>query len=126
VETIGAIAAPLAKAQGQLTNPEKSLTRLAVAAAEEGTRSFRYASLASGLDFVRKCLGQHEIATVQTTAVDKDAGQIRLTMLLAHASGELLHGIGRRSKTWSLRSAWGRRSPMRGATQVPLNCVHSN
>jgi hypothetical protein len=44
--------------------------------------------LASGLDIVRKCLGQHEIATVQTTAIDRDTGQIRLTTLLAHASGE--------------------------------------
>ena len=87
-ETIGAIAAALAKAQGELTNPEKSLTATVVAAAGEGTRSFRYASLASGLDIVRKCLGQHEIATVQTTAIDRDAGQIRLTTLLAHASGE--------------------------------------
>jgi hypothetical protein len=30
-------------------------------------RIFCYASLASGLDIVRKCLGQHEIATIQTT-----------------------------------------------------------
>ena len=37
---------------------------------------------------MRKCLGQHEIATVQTTAIDQEAGQIRLTTLLAHASGE--------------------------------------
>ena len=51
-------------------------------------RTFRYASLASGLDIVRKCLGQHEIATIQTTTIDRDAGQIRLTTLLAHASGE--------------------------------------
>jgi hypothetical protein len=88
-ETIGAIAAALAKAQGELTNPEKSLTAtVAVAAAGESTRSFRYASLASGLDIVRKCLGQHEIATIQTTAIDRDVGQIRLTTLLAHASGE--------------------------------------
>jgi ERF superfamily protein len=88
-ETIGAIAAALARAQANLTNPEKLLTAtVGVAAAGEGQRTFRYASLASGLDIVRKCLGQHEIATVQTTAIDGDAGQIRLTTLLAHASGE--------------------------------------
>jgi ERF superfamily len=88
-ETIGAIAAALAKAQGELTNPEKSLTAtLRSAGTGEGERTFRYASLASGLDVVRKCLGQHEIATVQTTALDVQAGQIRLTTLLAHASGE--------------------------------------
>jgi hypothetical protein len=88
-ETIGAIAAALAKAQGELTNPEKSLTatiRSPLPREREG--SFRYASLASGLDIVRKSLGQHEIATVQTTAIDPDSGQIRLTTLLAHASGE--------------------------------------
>jgi hypothetical protein len=39
---------------------------------------------------VRKALGGHEIATVQTTAIDKEAGLIRLTTTLAHASGEWL------------------------------------
>jgi ERF superfamily len=37
---------------------------------------------------VRKTLGQHEIATVQTTAVDQAAGIINLTTVLAHSSGE--------------------------------------
>ncbi len=86
-ESIGAIAAALAKAQGELTNPEKSLTAT-IRSSHEGDRSFRYASLASGLDVVRKSLGQHEIATVQTTAIDPQSGQITLTTLLAHASGE--------------------------------------
>ncbi len=86
-ESIGAIAAALAKAQGELTNPEKSLTAsIRWPFPSEGDRTFRYASLASGLDIVRKSLGQHEIATIQTTAIDQD--QIRLTTLLAHASGE--------------------------------------
>src|SRR5882724_1600670 len=88
-ESIGAIAAALAKAQGELANPEKSLTAtIRSPFPREGDRTFRYASLASGLDIVRKSLGQHEIATVQTTAIDKESGQIRLTTLLAHASGE--------------------------------------
>jgi hypothetical protein len=88
-ETIGAIGAALAKAQGELTNPEKALTAtIRSAIPGEGERTFRYASLASGLDIVRKCLGQHEIATVQTTAIDKDTGLIRLTTTLVHASGE--------------------------------------
>jgi hypothetical protein len=39
---------------------------------------------------VRKALGGHEIATVQTTAIDKEAGLIRLTTTLAHSSGEWL------------------------------------
>jgi ERF superfamily len=85
-ETIGAIAA-LAKAQGELTNPEKSLiATIRSPIPREGDRTFRYAWLASGLDIVRKSLGQHEIATLQTTAQEK--GQVRLTTLLAHTSGE--------------------------------------
>jgi hypothetical protein len=88
-ETIGAIAAALAKAQGELSNPEKSLTAtIRSPFPREGNRTFRYASLASGLDIVRKSLGQHEIATIQTTMIDQASGQIRLTTLLAHASGE--------------------------------------
>src|SRR3977135_2188729 len=88
-ESIGAIASALAKAQGELTNPEKSLTATIQSPfPREGERTFRYASLSSGLDIVRKALGRHEIATVQTTAIDPEAGLIRLTTLLAHASGE--------------------------------------
>ena len=88
-ESIGAIAAALAKAQGELSNPEKSLiATIRSPFPREGDRTFRYASLASGLDIVRKSLGQHEIATVQTTAIDQESGQIRLTTLLAHSSGE--------------------------------------
>src|SRR5665213_3118996 len=88
-DTIGAIASALAKAQSELTNPEKSLTAtIRSPFPREADRTFRYASLASGLDIVRKALGQQEIATVQTTAIDQGAGQIQLTTLLAHASGE--------------------------------------
>src|SRR3954468_3851542 len=88
-ETIGAIATALAKAQIELTNPEKTLTATIQSAfPREGARSFRYASLSSGLDIVRKCLGQHEIATVQSTAIDREAGLIQLTTILAHSSGE--------------------------------------
>src|SRR6202021_2989250 len=88
-ESIGAIAGALAKAQSELTNPEKALVAtIRSPFPREGDRTFRYASLASGLDIVRKSLGQHEIATVQTTAIDAQTGQIRLTTLLAHASGE--------------------------------------
>jgi ERF superfamily protein len=88
-DKIGAIAAALARAQGELTNPEKSLTATIQSPfPREADRSFRYASLASGLDLVRKCLGQNEIATIQTTAIDGAAGLIRLTTVLAHSSGE--------------------------------------
>ena len=53
-----------------------------------GARQFRYAPLSSGLDIVRKTLGQHEIATVQTTAIDQAVGIVTLTTVLAHSSGE--------------------------------------
>src|SRR6516165_9529227 len=88
-ETIGTIAAALAKAQAQLVNPEKSLVGTirsdATGAAE---RPFRYAPLSRGLDIVRKTLSQHEIATVQTTSIDETARIGRLTPVLAHAPGE--------------------------------------
>src|SRR5205814_1080272 len=32
--------------------------------------------------------GRHEIATVQTTSIDREAGLVRLTTVLAHTSGE--------------------------------------
>jgi hypothetical protein len=90
-ETIGAIAAALAKAQAELTNPEKSLVATIRASnPRDHDQTFRYAALSSGLDIVRKALGGHEIATVQTTAIDKEAALIRLTTTLAHSSGEWL------------------------------------
>ena len=88
-EIIGTIAAALAKAQAQLVNPEKSLVATIRSDEASGSkRSFRYAPLSSGLDIVRKTLSQHEIATVQTTSIDETAGIVRLSTVLAHASGE--------------------------------------
>ena len=88
-ETIGKIAGALAKAQTELTNPEKSLTAVIQSPfPRESDRTFRYASLSSGLDIVRKCLSEHEIATVQSTRIDTEAGLIHLTTTLAHSSGE--------------------------------------
>ena len=55
-ETLGAIAAALAKAQGELANPEKSLVAtIRSPFPREGEKTFRYASLASGLDVVSFC-----------------------------------------------------------------------
>src|SRR5215468_7762114 len=88
-ESVGALASALAKAQAELVNPEKSLTATIRATAPgEAERTFRYAPLSSGLDIVRKTLGQHEIATVQATAIDQTSGLVNLTTMLAHASGE--------------------------------------
>jgi hypothetical protein len=130
-ETIGAIAAALAKAQGELTNPEKSLSAVIRSPfPREGERAFRYASLASGLDIVRKCLGQHEIATVQTTAIDPADGQIQLTTLLAHASGEWISSdwpvcpasetsAPHRMGEASIERSWGRIGPADGPCRQP-------
>jgi hypothetical protein len=88
-ESVAALVSALAKAQAELVNPERSLTAtIRTGRPGEGERSFRYAPLSSGLEIVRKTLGQHEIATVQTTAIDQTAGMVNLTTTLAHASGE--------------------------------------
>src|ERR1700680_5032030 len=88
-ESIAALAAALAKAQSELSNPEKSLVAtIGTDRPGEGARTFRYAPLSSGLDIVRKALGRQQIATVQTTAIDASTGTISLTTVLAHASGE--------------------------------------
>jgi hypothetical protein len=86
-ESIACLAAALAKAQAELTNPEKSLVAT-IRPDGEAERSFRYAPLSSGLEIVRKALGNHEIATMQTTAIDQTAGVVNLTTVLAHSSGE--------------------------------------
>jgi hypothetical protein len=83
-ESIGTIAAALAKAQAQLVNPEKSLVATIQSDEACGSkRSFRYAPLSSGLDIVRKTFSQHEIATVQTTSIDETTGIVRLSTVLA-------------------------------------------
>jgi ERF superfamily len=88
-ESIAALAAALAKAQMALTNPEKSLTGTVPSNRyDEPGRTFRYAPLSSGLDIVRKALGEHGIATLQTTTIDQDIQTVSLTTVLAHASGE--------------------------------------
>jgi hypothetical protein len=88
-ETIGNISGALAKAQIELTNPEKSLlATIRSPFPREADRTFRYAPLSSGLDIVRKTLGRHEIAAIQSTTIDNQAGLLRLTTVLAHSSGE--------------------------------------
>jgi hypothetical protein len=88
-ESIATLAAALAKAQIELVNPEKSM--VATMRADDpraAERIFRYAPLSSGLDIVRRTLGKHEIATVQTTAIYQNSGVVNLTTVLAHSSGE--------------------------------------
>ena len=57
--------------------------------AASGRRTFRYAALSSGSTSCEKPWAGM-IATMQTTAIDKEAGLIRLTATLAHASEEWL------------------------------------
>ena len=84
-----ALAAALAKAQGRTRQSGEVACRDHPVGGPGGAeQTFRYAPLSSGLDIVRKTLGQHEIATVQTTSIDQTAGMINLTTVLAHASGE--------------------------------------
>jgi ERF superfamily len=88
-ESVASLAAALAKAQAELVNPEKSLVAtIRPQTRGEAEQSFRYAPLSSGLDIVRKTLGRHEIATIQTTGIDPASGTVKLTTMLAHASGE--------------------------------------
>ncbi|MCX7313909.1 MAG: ERF family protein [Alphaproteobacteria bacterium] len=88
--SIAAIASALAKAQAVLVNPEKTMTAtIREDRREQGTeRTFRYAPLSAGLELARKALGQHEIALVQTTAIDEASRTVRLNSVLAHSSGE--------------------------------------
>src|SRR5712692_6036436 len=88
-ESFAALAAALAKAQAKLVNPEKSLTATVRSGRPgETQRTFRYAPLSSGLEIVRKTLSEHEIAVIQTTAIDQATQMLNLTTLLAHSSGE--------------------------------------
>ena len=99
-ETIGAIAAALAKAQTELTNPEKSLVGIIGASSpREPGRSFRYAPLSSGLDIARKSLGRHSIAIVQTTAIDKEAGLVQLNTALVHSFIRPVNGFHRNGRS---------------------------
>ncbi len=111
--TIGAIAAALARAQASLTNPEKTQTATIYSPfPREESREFRYASLASGLDIVRKALGQQEIATIQSTRTDPATGKIHLTTTLAHSSGEWI------ASDWPVISGADTDAPHRMATAL--------
>jgi hypothetical protein len=87
-ENVAAIATALAKAQTELSNPEKAMIGTVYNNRSESPQSFRYASLSSGLDIVRKVLGGQQIAIAQTTDIDRASGTVNLTTLLLHTSGE--------------------------------------
>jgi hypothetical protein len=87
-ESVAAIATALAKAQTELSNPEKAMIGTVYDNRSDSAQSFRYASLASGLDIVRKTLGGQQIAITQTTDIDRTSGTVNLTTVLLHTSGE--------------------------------------
>jgi hypothetical protein len=87
-ESVAAIATALAKAQIELTNPEKSAVGSIRHHHHEAPQVFRYATLSSGLDIIRKTLGGHQIAIAQTTDIDRASGMVNLTTVLLHTSGE--------------------------------------
>src|SRR5436305_512007 len=127
-ESVAALASALAKAQAVLINPEKSLTAtIRSMRPGEGERSFRYAPLSSGLDIVRKTLGQHEIATMQTTAIDQPSGMVNLTTTLAHASGEWIASdwpvcpVAETANPQAMPNSW--RPPSNRGSR---NCQHPN
>src|SRR5258706_13407419 len=87
-ESVAAIATALAKAQTELSNPEKAMVGTVYSARSDSPQSFRYASLSSGLDIIRKTLGSQQIAIAQTTDIDRANGMVNLTTTLLHTSGE--------------------------------------
>src|SRR5712664_3271942 len=87
-ESVAAIATALAKAQTELSNPEKAMIGTVYNNRSDTPQSFRYASLSSGLDIVRKTLGGQQIAIAQTTNIDGPSGAVNLTTVLMHTSGE--------------------------------------
>jgi hypothetical protein len=87
-ENVAAIATALAKAQTELSNPEKAMIGTVYNTRSDSPQSFRYASLSSGLDIIRKVLGGQQIAIAQTTDIDRATGTVNLTTLLLHTSGE--------------------------------------
>jgi hypothetical protein len=87
-ESVAAIATALAKAQTELSNPEKAMVGTVYNNRSDSPQSFRYASLSSGLDIVRKVLGGQQIAIAQTTNIDRPSGAVNLTTVLMHTSGE--------------------------------------
>jgi hypothetical protein len=88
-ESVAAIATALAKAQTELSNPEKSMVGMIHHTNRgDNPQTFRYAPLSSGLEIVRKTLGGQQIAVAQTTDIDRTNGLVNLTTILMHTSGE--------------------------------------
>src|SRR3982074_2292560 len=106
-ESVAAIATALAKAQTELSNPEKAMVGTVYNTRSDSPPSFRYASLSSGIDIVRKTLGGQQIAIAQTTDIDRANGMVNLTTVLLHTSGEWI------SSDWPVRQVSETTAPRR-------------
>src|ERR1700681_3720790 len=112
-ESVAAIATALAKAQTELSNPEKAMIGIIYNARTDSQQSFRYASLSSGLDIIRKVLGSQQIAVTQTTDIDRANGTVNLTTLLLHTSGEWI------SSDWPVCQLSETSAPRRRGAALP-------
>lgn len=82
-EQIGDLAAALAKAQAELSNPPKNKVNPHF--------NSRYVDLADGLEVIRKTLGKHGISFIQSTSVLE--GYIYLHTRLMHSSGQWMESV---------------------------------
>lgn len=80
-ESIGKLAAALAKAQGAMHGAAKD--------SKNPHFNSKYADLASIVDACRKPFAENELAYVQSSSVP-EAGIVRMTTTILHASGEWL------------------------------------
>ena len=90
IPQIDKIAAALAAAQGELTNPPKTKTATVKRSAEKGgghSHSYRYADLAEIIEHVRPVLAKHKLAVVQLTLAEQ---RNLLVTRLIHESGQYL------------------------------------
>lgn len=84
--TIGAIAAALASAQGEIKNPAKDKT--AKISSQKGQYSYTYADFATSLDAIRPVLAKHKLAIVQAPFMRESF--VMLHTRIVHESGEWL------------------------------------
>ena len=88
-DDLNELAAALAKTQSQLHSV--AANEVAQLESETGERSYRYATLASIWDAVRKPLTDNGLAVLQT-GEPGNRGELRLTTTLLHQSGQWISG----------------------------------
>lgn len=91
-DNIADLAAALATAQGEFTNPDRNRT-VKVALRSGSSYQFAYATLDGILSVVRGPLSSHGLAVIQAVATESVEGQgvlVTVTTRLLHASGQWL------------------------------------